>query len=265
MNKKQKGLKIAISGKGGVGKTTVASLLAHHYAHEGKTVLAVDADPDANLGMALGFSNQNLAKITTISKDRELIKERTGAEPGMMGQFFALNPPVEDITDKYVVEQFGIKLMVLGGVEQGGGGCICPESTLVRHLLQHIVLDRNETLIVDMEAGLEHLGRGTTGGVDIFIVVVEPGQRSIQTAENVVKLAKDLGIIKVYAVVNKCQAGLEEKVAAALNPIPVLGFIPYNQELVLGDMERENIFAKGFLKDEIGEIKAKLEELALKD
>ncbi|MDW7674516.1 MAG: AAA family ATPase [Bacillota bacterium] len=264
MSKELGGLKIAISGKGGVGKTTLSSLLAHLYASEGKTVLAVDADPDANLGLALGFSQESLAKVTTISRDRDLIKERTGAEPGTMGQYFSLNPEVDDIPEKYVVQEHGIKLMVLGGVEQGGGGCICPESTLIKHLLRHLVLYRDETLIVDMEAGLEHLGRGTSSGVDVFIVVVEPGQRSIQTAHNVVKLAQDLGIEKVYAVVNKCQPGLEQKVTEALAPIPLLGIIPYRPELVLSDLESENVFFQGVLKEEILKIKENLESLARK-
>ncbi|MGF7184169.1 CO dehydrogenase maturation factor [Desulfitispora alkaliphila] len=254
------GIKIAISGKGGVGKTTLSSLLAHLYAQEGYKVLAVDADPDANLGLALGFSKSTIDNLITISKDKKLIKERTGAEPGTSGQFFSLNPKVEDIPQRYVVEEYGIKLMELGGVDRGGGGCICPESALIKHLLRHLVLHENETLIVDMEAGLEHMGRGTGDGVDAFIVVVEPGKRSLQTAHNVVKLAEELGVQKTYAVVNKMHPGLEEEVAKELDPIPVLGYLPFASELITSDLHGDSAFHKGILAAEVKEIKNKIEE-----
>ncbi|RYD02287.1 hypothetical protein N752_26090 [Desulforamulus aquiferis] len=151
------GLKIAVSGKGGVGKTTLAALLCHLFSKEGKSVLAVDADPDANLGMALGFSPDELAQVTTIAEDRKLIKERTGAEPGTPGSLFCLNPRVDDIPEKYIVNKGNIRLLQLGQSAAGGSGCYCPENTFLKKLLNHLVLAPNDTVVVDMEAGLEHM------------------------------------------------------------------------------------------------------------
>lgn len=242
MKETVKGIKIAITGKGGVGKTTLSALLCHLFRADGKRVIGVDADPDANLGMALGFSDSTLSKLTSIAEDRKLIKERTGAEPGVQGQMFALNPQVSDIPDRYVVEENGIKLLQMGHVTTGGAGCACPESTLLKHLLRHLVLSRNETLIVDMEAGLEHLGRGTSGGVDAFIVVVEPGQRSIKTAKDILKLAEDLGIKKVYAVISKVHPEDVELVKKDLEVIEVLGYLPYDADAVKADLQGKSIY-----------------------
>jgi len=256
-----KGLKIAFSGKGGVGKTTLASLFGHLFAREGRKVLAVDADPDANLGMALGFPGAVLKKLVTIAEDRELIKERTGAEPGTSGQVFVLNPRVDDIPEKYVVEHAGIKLMQMGNVTKGGAGCACPESVLLKQLLKHLVLARDETVIVDMEAGLEHLGRGTAGGVDAFIVVVEPGQRSFQTARAIVDLSKDLGVNKVFAIANKVVPGDEEAIREALHGITLLGFLPYHQGIARADLAGETIFEKEpLIVEKVKEIKNRLEQ-----
>lgn len=238
----QCGLKIAISGKGGVGKTTLSVLLCHLYAREGKKVLAVDADPDANLGMALGFTPQELEQVTTITQDRKLIKERTGAEPGTSGQWFTLNPKVDDIPEKYVVQKGGVKLLQLGLTAIGGSGCYCPENTFVKTLLNHLVLEENETVIVDMEAGLEHMSRGTARGVDAFVVVVEPGQRSFQTAKATVKLAKDLGVQRVFSVANKVRPGQEETVRQALDFIPILGVLSYEPEAVCADLNGKSLF-----------------------
>ncbi|WP_034425160.1 AAA family ATPase [Thermanaerosceptrum fracticalcis] len=238
----EKGLKIAVSGKGGVGKTTLSVLLCHIFAREGKRVLAVDADPDANLGTALGFPPEILEKLTTISENKELIKERTGAEPGTSGQFFTLNPRVEDIPEKYMVEHAGIRLMQMGKVAKGGSGCVCPESVLLKHLLRHLVLKAEDTVVVDMEAGLEHLGRGTAEGVDAFIVVVEPGKRSFQTAGSIVGLAKDLGVARVFAVANKVRLGDEEIIRQELNFLPILGFIPYDPALISADLSGVSVF-----------------------
>src|SRR4030042_1717793 len=173
-------MKLAVSGKGGVGKTTFAALLIRTLSREGKHVLAIDADPDANLASALGISGAE--KITPISEMKELIFERTETKPGSIGGYFKLNPKVDDLPDSLSVKFENIKLMRLGGIKKGGAGCICPESTLLKVLVSHIVLARDEVVVMDMEAGIEHLGRATAKAVDKLIVVVEPGRRSIDTA-----------------------------------------------------------------------------------
>lgn len=198
-------MKIAVTGKGGTGKTTVAALLAHFFHRDGYKVLAVDADPDANLASALGVSEEQAAQIRPISQERDLIQERTGASPRHYGQFFKLNPTVDDIPDRYSLDVRGIRLLVLGGVEKGGGGCACPENVLLRNLLSEIILGRKEVVIVDMEAGIEHLGRATAKAVDKMLIVVEPGSRSVATAKMILKLATDIGVGSFGIMANKIQ------------------------------------------------------------
>lgn len=232
----ERGLKIAISGKGGVGKTTVAATLAHLFAQDGRRVLAVDADPDANLGEALGFTEAELAAQRTIAQDRELIRERTGATPGVQGQWFTLNPRVDDIPETYVIERDGVRLLRLGHVPRGGAGCDCPENTFLKHLLRHLVVQRTDTVVVDMEAGLEHLGRGTTGAVDVLLVVVEPGQRSFQTAAMIARFARDLGVQRVFAVANKVRPGDEAEIEAGVDSLPLLGLLPFDPTAIRIDL-----------------------------
>jgi len=236
-----KGLKLAISGKGGVGKTTLAALLAHVFSTQGKKVIAVDADPDANLGIGLGLPRNLLANITPISQNKKLVKERTGAEPGVTGQIFTLNPQVADIPTKYTVEHQNIRLLQMGNINKGGSGCACPENTLLKQLLKHLVLNEDDVVIVDMEAGLEHLGRGTAESVDAFLVVVEPGQRSIQTAKNIGNLAKDLGVNNVLAVTNKVRPGDEQFFADNLN-LTKIGSINYDESIIKADLNGENVW-----------------------
>jgi len=228
--------KLAITGKGGVGKTTLASVLARLYAAEGHTVLAIDADPDANLGAALGISVEELRRITPIAQLEELIQERTGSSPGSIGGFFKLNPKVDDIPDRFSAAKDGIRLLVLGTVKKGGSGCICPESTLLKSLLTHLLLRREEIVILDMEAGIEHLGRGTASAVDAFISVVEPGMRSIDTAQAVRKLAEDIGIKKCYVVGNKITDDADRQfITDNLPDFTVLGFISQNPRIAEAD------------------------------
>ncbi|MDR2606172.1 MAG: AAA family ATPase, partial [Oscillospiraceae bacterium] len=186
-------MKIAVTGKGGVGKTTVAAILARLYAMEGKNVIAADVDPDANLGLALGFPQTLLDSITPISRMKDFINDRTGADPTGIQKFFKLNPKVDDIPELFAKEYNGVKLLVLGTVDTGGSGCVCPEHVILKRLLNHLAMRENDVIIMDMEAGLEHLARGTTSFMDRFIVVIEPGARSVQTYQNVRRLALDLG------------------------------------------------------------------------
>jgi CO dehydrogenase maturation factor len=234
--RRRKVLKLAIAGKGGVGKTTLASLLARLYAAEGHTVLAIDANPDANLGTALGITQDELRRITPIAEMKELIEERTGGKPGTTGGFFKLNPKVDDIPERFSVKKDGVKLLVMGTVKKGGSGCICPESTLLKNLLNHLMLRRSEVVILDMDAGVEHLGRGTAASVNAFIVVVEPGQRSIETAKAVKRLAQDIGIKKCYVVGNKIASDADRQfITENLPDFELLGYISFNPKIAEAD------------------------------
>ncbi len=229
-------MKLAVSGKGGVGKTTFSALLIRALADMGKKVLAIDADPDANLAQALGVDSG--MEITPISEMKAVIEERTEAKVGTMGSFFKLNPKVDDLPEKLSIKIDGVKLMVLGGVKTGGGGCICPESTLLKSLVRHIVLARDEAIVLDMEAGLEHLGRGTAMAVDRLLVVVEPGRRSLETAQHIRKLAGDIGLKKLSFVGNKIRSESDESFLKENLPgFDFIGFIPFTTEIIEADLE----------------------------
>ena len=229
-------MKLAVSGKGGVGKTTFASLLIRTLDAQGKKILAIDADPDANLASGLGIANAD--KIVPISEMEDLIFERTGAKPGSIGGYFKLNPKVDDLPDALSVAKNGIKLMRLGGVKKGGSGCICPESALLRALVMHIVLARDELVVMDMEAGIEHLGRATAKAVDKLIVVVEPGRRSIDTAAHIRKLAGEIGLNHIAVVGNKIRNATDEQfLETHLQDFEFLGFLPYDEALIEADLK----------------------------
>ena len=227
-------MKVAITGKGGVGKTTLSSTLARLYADEGRTVLAADVDPDANLGLALGLTEEEVNSITPISKMRQLVEERTGAT--YTNKFFKLNPQVSDIPDKFARDINGVKLLVMGTVETGGGGCVCPEHVMLKSILSALVFRKDDVVIMDMEAGLEHLGRGTASMMDQFIVVIEPGARSVQTYERIKSLAKDIGITKVRVVANKIRDDSDRAfIRSRIPEADLLGFIRYNGDVIDAD------------------------------
>ncbi len=229
-------MKLAVSGKGGVGKTTFSALLIRTLNDQGKRVLAIDADPDANLAAALGIPDAE--KIVPIAEMKELIFERTEAQPGSIGGFFKLNPKVDDLPDSLSAKLENIKLMRLGGVKKGGGGCICPESTLLRALMLHIVLARDEVVVMDMEAGIEHLGRATASAVDKLIVVVEPGRRSMDTAGHIKKLASEIGLKNIALVGNKIRGEKDEEfLKKHLSDYEFLGFIRQDEALIEADLD----------------------------
>jgi CO dehydrogenase maturation factor len=216
-------MKIAISGKGGVGKTTVAALLARAVSRRGNRVIAIDADPDANLAASLGHLSPD--SIKPLSSHKDLINERVGT-----GGVIRLNPKVDDLLDTIAVDIDGIKLMVLGTIPRGGGGCFCSPSALLKALMLHVLAQPDEWVILDMEAGLEHLGRGSSGGIDGLIIVVEPSQRSIETARRIKALAGDIGIKRIWVVANKTGSVSDVSfIRDALSPLPLLGAVPRSQ------------------------------------
>ncbi len=229
-------MKLAITGKGGVGKTTLTSLLAYHYAAQAGAVLAIDADPSPCLGAALGFPPGLLQSLTPIAEMHELVAERTDSKPGTFGGYFKLNPRVEDIPDRYTVTHRGITLLELGAVEHGGSGCICPESVLLKQLVSHILLRRNEVVLLDMYAGVEHLGRATAEAVDAMILVVEPTARSIATAAQIKSLAADIGLKHLFLVGSKIQTPEDAQYVSAHSPgLPVLGHMSHSPHVQTAD------------------------------
>jgi len=233
-------VKIAVSGKGGVGKTSITALLCSSFNRAGYKVLALDVDPDANLAATLGFPDSE--KIIPIVEMKELIAERTGVQPGTTGIFFKLNPTVDDIRERFSVTHNGISLLVMGRIKMAGSGCYCPESAFVRELVGHLLLEEKDVVIMDMEAGIEHLGRGTARDVDAFIIVVEPGRRSLETAERVVKLASELGVGHYFIIINKAR-GEDDRayVESFFGDKNIIGMILYSEDILESGKENSGI------------------------
>jgi CO dehydrogenase maturation factor len=241
-------MKVAVTGKGGVGKTTVAASLARCWRNLGYRVVAVDADPDANLAGTLGYRG---APITPLSELKSLIEERVGG--GGWGGFLRMSPRVDDIPGKFGIDVDGVRVLMMGTIERGKRGCACPENILLREVLNHLLVGARERVVVDMEAGIEHLGRGTAESVDAMLVVVEPGWASLETAARVVTLAGDLGVQRTYAIANKitCQADLDF-VRAHLTAPEILGVLPADRGLELeargGEIDRGRPFHREMLR-----------------
>ena len=235
--------KIAVSGKGGVGKTTFASLLAYLLVEKGQSVYAIDVDPNPTLGQALGFPPSLMEQVVPIVAMADLIKERTGARPGEYGGYFRMNPRVDDIPARFSVTHRGIHLMQMGTVRGAGAGCVCPENTMVKALVTHLLLREKETVIMDMVAGLEHLGRGTASAVDIMYIVVEPGARSLNIARDVGRLADELHIPKTWAVANKVRGDRDlDFIRGHLADIELVGWLPMDERMIEADITGQAVY-----------------------
>jgi len=231
-------MKLAVSGKGGVGKTTFSALLARGLSSKGYKVVAVDADPDSNLSAALGIPADMIAKAKPLTAMDDLIEERTGAKPGERGGFFKLNPHVADIPERFSLKIDNVSVLTLGRCKKGGSGCYCAENVMVRRLIDHLLLKEGEVLVIDMEAGIEHLSRGTAASVNALITVIEPGMRSVETAQRVNDLAKDLGVPRHFVVANKVNGEKDKAFLVSVLPdYEFLGFLPYDPRLLDADRE----------------------------
>ncbi len=252
-------MKVAITGKGGVGKTTFASTLCRLYADEGRKVLAADVDPDANLGLALGLTEEEVNSIVPVSRMKELARQRTAANES--NTFYKLNPEVSDLPDELSRDVNGVKLLVMGTVDTGGSGCVCPEHVMLKAILSNLVFRRDDVVVMDMEAGLEHLGRGTASMMDQFVVVIEPGARSVQTYQRIKQLAADIGVTQVRVVANKVRDQRDEEFIRAHIPAEdLLGFIHYSADVIEADRNGQSPYDYSpAAVEEIRAIKAKMD------
>ncbi|MCK4292272.1 MAG: AAA family ATPase [Planctomycetes bacterium] len=257
------GAKIAIGGKGGVGKTTVCAVWAELFAEDGSDVLAIDADPNTNLASAFGIPGEQSPDPLIGMKD--LIAERTGTGKEAVGAYFRLNPKVSDLPEKYSLDVGKLKLLVVGAITHGGGGCACPEGAFLKALLTHTILQRQEVVLVDLAAGVEFMGRASVQGIDALVLVVEPGGRSIETANNMAKMAGELGIGCVGAIANKTTDTAQgELIQSQLKDIAFLGSLPYSRALQEADLRREPVFeANAEIVEELKRARNTLMELVL--
>ena len=236
------GLKIAIGGKGGVGKTTICAFLAQIFAEDGFDVLAIDADPNTTLAMAFGIkADKNPEPLINMKK---LIEERTDTKLDSIGSYFKMNPKVSDLPEKYWLKINNIKLLVLGAITHGGSGCACPEGAFLKAMLRHIILQRQELALIDLAAGVEFLGRASIMGTDMLILIVEPGGRSIQTANNMAEMAKELGIKHVTAIANKITKPAQvDLIQDQLKNITLIGQLDFSEHLIEADIMRKDVFS----------------------
>ena len=237
-------MKISVSGKGGVGKTTISAGLSKLFSSKGNRVYAIDCDPDVSLGLALGFDEDSLNSVHPLVELKEEIDEKMGG-----GDYYPLNPKVDDVLDRYSLQKENINFLRMGSVKQGGSACYCRENSFMNALLNALLLDKDDIVILDMAAGIEHLTRGTASGVDLLLIVTEPTRTSIKTSQVVKNLGKELGIRNIKTIINKLRTSKErELIGKALDPKDIAGVIEYDEEILektLSEAQQEAVIVPG--------------------
>lgn len=232
------GIRIVVTGKGGVGKTTLTALLAHLFAREGRRVLAVDGDPQQNLAVTLGIPPEEAKRIIPVSESADYLREKTGAGPDISpGGLLTLNPDVSDVIDRFSVPvDENLRLLVMGGVRQAGSGCLCPEYTLLAAILRHMRLFPDEVVLLDTPAGPEHFGRAVAEGFSCAVVVADPSYNALSVARESAELARQLGIGHVIPVVNRVNGDADVQAIrgkmGGTADFPPMIFLPYDPEVI---------------------------------
>src|SRR4030066_2510746 len=230
-------MKIAVSGKGGVGKTLIAGGLAHGFSERGMKVIAIDADSSPNLGLTLGLSAEETRKIMPISDNKPLVDSKTST--GYSG-VYNLNFTVDDIVKQYSVPTpLGANLIVMGTVHSMGAGCMCAPTAVIRALLRHLVVERGEAVVLDLEAGVEHIGRGTAKEGDALLIVADSNLKSLEIAKHIHDLASAAGMKQLFLVGNRVMNDTQREAIqtfADQNGIVVLAFVPWDQKIIEADM-----------------------------
>lgn len=233
-------MKIAVSGKGGVGKTFVAGVLADFFVKKGFKVLAIDADPSPNLALTLGIPLDEANKIVPVSENSQLLESKTRTN---FEGVYRLSFTVDDIVEKFGVKSpYGMNLLVMGTIRSAGAGCTCPANAVIRALLRHLIVERDEVVVMDMEAGVEHMGRGTAKRVDTMLIVADSSLKSLETAKKIYGLATEAGIKNAFIIGNKVRDSSEGEMIkrfAAKNKISILDLVPHDETILKADREGE--------------------------
>jgi len=254
-------MKIAVSGKGGAGKTTVSALLCRALEAAGREVLAVDADTNPNLAYALRLPEGE--KIVPLAEMEDLVQEKTGAKKGSYGSFFKMNPEVADIPERFQFRAGNLRLLVMGSTRQGGKGCACPEYVLVKSLISHLLLHRDQDMVIDMEAGLEHLGRGVTEKVDLLLVVVQPNRVSCLTASRIFRLAREIRIQKIAGVGNMLTSPEEKEYLQRQVPeMEFLAYFPLRPEIREYDQKGKDLYTLPWLQENVNQLLKRIREVS---
>jgi CO dehydrogenase maturation factor len=230
-------MKVAVSGKGGVGKTLVAGGLARGFAERSLKTIAIDADSSPNLGLTLGLTAEETRKILPISENKQLVESKTSTG---YSHVYNLNFSVDDIVRDYSVPTpLGPNLIVMGTVRSMGAGCMCAPTAVIRALLRHLVVETNEAVVLDLEAGVEHIGRGTARQVDDLLIIADSNMKSLEIAKHIHDLASAAGMKHLHLIGNRVMNDTQKQAIqtfADQNTINVLAYVPWDQKVIESDM-----------------------------